>query len=1261
MGNKGLKQPTKNESRVIKFMILLGIFSILNFLFYFFQPNHAGETWLFVLLTITILYSILKKLYMWYNYSNISIPEKPEGKSEFKVDILTTYFPGEPYQMTITTLEAINNITYPHTTYLCDEANDPFLKQFCEENGIIHVTRDNRINAKAGNINNTLQKHATGDICVVLDPDHIPEPHFLDSILPHFLNPEIGFVQIVQSYYNIKETLVARGAAEQTFQFYGPMMMTLNAYGAVNAIGANCVFRRKALDSIGGHAPGLCEDMHTAMLLYSKGWKAIYVPEVLARGLAPSNLTSFFKQQIKWSRGTFDLLVKVYPRIFSKLSGRQKIHFGILPMHYLAGVICLINFLIPILSLLFSINPWRGNVIDFILVLLPVVASSILIRTYIQKWVIEKKERGFHIVGGLLHINSWWIYLLGLYYTIINKNVPYLPTPKENEWNTNYKIVIPNMIVAILSIFAIFFGLQRDLTPYSLIMAGFALFNSFIMIFGIYLAHRVTNQNRILRTRLNHSKISFLWHVKQGIYQTANLGFSITRMMAVPILLILLVAAMSYKNFNDLGRWENVQAQYFKKNSGNYLGIFQPSGESGLTDIQEVNFIENDRNVNFNIISLYLAWNRESIEEFPHTLVKDAYEKEAIPMITWEPWISELMKADSVPGDEYASNPFKFIAEGYLDSYIKEFIQILASYDKPIFLRYAHEFDNPQYPWSITKDNSNSDYIAAWKHIHDIIKNENAHKIIMVWNPWKTNSMEKNYPGDKYVDWIGLTILNYDALNRDGKLHRFRDLYEPIKYEIESFTRKPVMLAEFGSLNFENGQEEWLKDAFSSISSFKEISALVMFNSAYDKNIPHNSWYNEMYLDWTTPLMSSNIKQFPITPLKLNNRADIKTTNIAPLNPITRFDIKGVHYKKGKDWQNNYYVLSRNVLNEDFRILQEAGINSIQYQGSEIYDHNLIYHSKKFDLQIIYEFNVDNSIDFSNNLKIKNRIKKNVLAKVKRFTNEENIIGYTFRYDLENYFNKPLLFEQRRAYISWLNTLIKEIKKIDNNRPVVLEIALNEETISELKFISKRLPIDSYGLQITKETYLYYPEVIKFAKDNKLSLFISDVDPEVFLENFSTFKDMDIILSNWQDEWYSHLLSFNGLVDYKGYPKITLSQIKSVWTGEKPMHNNVYPKILRPAQALHPGLSYDYNAYIYSNGKWIKAEDKGKYIFEWALIKKDKFGNYLAIKELGKGSSISVQIPEKYKNYEILLTLHNINTGYSKSDKTLLHTPAKID
>ncbi|NJW55224.1 hypothetical protein, partial [Salinimicrobium oceani] len=85
-----IKAPTLMEERIIKLLILLALFSTVHFLFFFLQFEHQGNAILFFLLSITISYSIFKKLYMWYNYANISIPEKPSTSPEVTVDILTT-------------------------------------------------------------------------------------------------------------------------------------------------------------------------------------------------------------------------------------------------------------------------------------------------------------------------------------------------------------------------------------------------------------------------------------------------------------------------------------------------------------------------------------------------------------------------------------------------------------------------------------------------------------------------------------------------------------------------------------------------------------------------------------------------------------------------------------------------------------------------------------------------------------------------------------------------------------------------------------------------------------------------------------------------------------------------------------------------------------------------------------------------------------------------------------------------------------------
>ncbi|MDX1761663.1 MAG: glycosyltransferase, partial [Christiangramia sp.] len=976
MRNK-IQEPTANENRVIKFLILLGIFSVLNFLVFFLKPEFHGNTFLFILLAISLFYGIIKKLYLWYNYSNISIPEEPEKTRQFTVDVLTTYFPGEPYQMTITTLEAILNIQYPHETFLCDEADDPYLKEFCKKNGIHHVTRDNRIDAKAGNINNALRKVANGEITVILDPDHIPDPDFLDRTVPYFSDPGIGFVQTVQGYYNTKETLVARGAAEQTFQFYGPMMMTLNSYGAVNAIGANCVFRRKALDSIGGHAPGLCEDMHTAMKLYAKDWKGIYVPKILAQGLAPSNLTSYFKQQLKWARGTFDLLFKVYPKLYGKFTTRQKIHFGVLPLHYLSGLICLINFIIPIISLLFSITPWKGNVIDFGLVILPVILSSIFIRTYIQKWVIERKERGFHLIGGLLEINTWWIYLLGFFYTIIDKNIPYLPTPKENEFATNLKIIIPNSIIAILSILAIIVGLSRDFTPFMIVMSGFALFNAIIMSLGIYLTIKTTNENNILKENLNKKVLTGLTSVRTGFFKAGNSLFTVSRFLALPLLLIILISSLSLKQHNDQVKWDDIASKPPEPSDAYYLGIFHPDRDTGTVNLDQILDIEKEQDVDFDIISLYTGWDVENRQNFPRNQLEEIHQKDAVPMITWEPWI----KVDQETGDTDQSI-LKQISTGKYDSYIKYFARELAVYNKPIFLRFAHEFDNPQYPWSQTKGDLSIEFKSAWKHVFSIIKEEGAQNVIFVWNPWKPEEMHKFYPGDDYVDWAGVTLLNYGILNQNGKNVSFKRLYQPFHDKFYWFTNKPVMLSEFGSIKYpEEEQSDWLLNASKTIEKdFPEISAVVFFNSAFDDNIPAGRIYLDKYINWTTDSISL-FKSDNAELLRLSSqdsKRDFKSYERKKFN----YQVHGVRYKKGIQWIDNYYVLSRKNLLRDFRLMHEGGINTILYPGGNVYDYNLLKYSEQENIQVIYDFNAFNAVDHLDNSDKLQEVKGEVIEKV---------------------------------------------------------------------------------------------------------------------------------------------------------------------------------------------------------------------------------------------------------------------------------------
>jgi cellulose synthase/poly-beta-1,6-N-acetylglucosamine synthase-like glycosyltransferase len=537
-----IKAPTKMHLFYLRMMILIGVFCMFFFIHSLLRKSVVGYQPLYWLLISTFVYTFFKILYEWYHYWAISVPPNLPVTKLYTVDIFTTFCAGEPYEMIVETLTAIQGITYPHQTFLCDEANDPYLKSVCEKLGVHHITRIKKINAKAGNINNALAQ-SSGELCVILDPDHVPVPEFLDPIIAHFDNPEIGYVQIVQAYYNQQIGWIAKGAAQQTYQFYGPMMMCMNSYGTVQAIGANCTFRRTALESIGGHAAGLAEDMHTAMQLHARNWKSIYVPAVLTRGLVPATLSAYYKQQLKWSRGVFELLVTSYVKLFRKFNWRQKLHYGLLPLFYLSGFVFLINFSIPVISLFMDAFPLRMDFSEFLIISIPFITSVILIRHFVQQWVMEDNERGFHVVGGLLLIGTWWVFILGFIYTIFRKDVPYIPTPKDVKDEKNLKYNLPNILVLVVSLAAIAYGLYNDWSPFTLFMAGIVSLNCMFMIFMLLASSELKFQGYLDRHNTLFSIVSQLQNLKRHFWLLRRRVYGGVR--KISLLLTVLVVCLS--------------------------------------------------------------------------------------------------------------------------------------------------------------------------------------------------------------------------------------------------------------------------------------------------------------------------------------------------------------------------------------------------------------------------------------------------------------------------------------------------------------------------------------------------------------------------------------------------------------------------------------------------------------------------------------------------------------------------------------------
>jgi cellulose synthase (UDP-forming) len=294
--------------KLLHVLIGLGFLSTLYYFAWWFEQEHIFHPALFILFVAAVIYTVVQVYCAWYIFLHAKHVRSREAPPGLSVDVFVPTY-DEPLWLVERMLRAAIAIRYPHQTYLIDDGHKTAYRELAERLGARYLSRPTNEDNKAGNVNYALM-HSPGEFVAIFDIDHAPQPDYLDRSLGHFDDPQIGFVQVMLSHDNDAESFVAGAASQRNNGFFGAPMLGLNGIGCAQAFGSNCIFRRQALESIGGYKPGLAEDLHTSIRLHAVGWRSAYVPETLAQGLEPADLASFFKQQLKWSRGVFTLLKK---------------------------------------------------------------------------------------------------------------------------------------------------------------------------------------------------------------------------------------------------------------------------------------------------------------------------------------------------------------------------------------------------------------------------------------------------------------------------------------------------------------------------------------------------------------------------------------------------------------------------------------------------------------------------------------------------------------------------------------------------------------------------------------------------------------------------------------------------------------------------------------------------------------------------------------------------------------------------------------
>ncbi len=202
-----------------------------------------------------------------------------------------------------------------------------------------------RADAKSGNLNFGLSR-SQGEIILVLDADQVPQSDIISRMVGFFSLPRVAYVQSRQEFllpdddpfYNRDEV------------FYETIQLSNDQANAVISCGSGVLYRRQALMEIGGFATwNLVEDVTTSYELVSRGWKGIYFPYALSRGLAPDTLAGVVQQRYQWCLDTMRLFFWDNPFFKPGLTFSQRLHFSIIMIAYaISGLIMPIFYFLPL-------------------------------------------------------------------------------------------------------------------------------------------------------------------------------------------------------------------------------------------------------------------------------------------------------------------------------------------------------------------------------------------------------------------------------------------------------------------------------------------------------------------------------------------------------------------------------------------------------------------------------------------------------------------------------------------------------------------------------------------------------------------------------------------------------------------------------------------------------------------------------------------------------------------------------------------------
>ncbi len=378
---------------------------------------------------------------------------------------------------------------------------------------IEHIRRGTRKGYKAGALKHAM-KTTDSDLVAIFDADFIPPTWFLKRAIPHFTKSNIGLIQCRWGHINENYSAITQAQAlSLDFHFLIEQKAKSNSHLFMNFNGTAGIWRRECIEDAGGwHTATLVEDLDLSYRAQMKGWKCLFLPDIVIDAELPVQMNAAKRQQFRWAKGSIQCAIKLLANIAikRKITIEAKIQAFVQLTRHIVFPLMLIQFLaLPILLAadfnLYVISFIPALTIAAYLAMGPCAYLLVIHKVYNKSWKSKAKVLpSLFIYTAGMSVNN----TIAVFDALFGNKNEFLRTPKfgiiknSDDWRDKAY----NLPVTKTTLLEIFFGVYG---LYALLISIFTNNPIFVPIIGIqtlgffYISYLSLSHSRFKRNKSN--------------------------------------------------------------------------------------------------------------------------------------------------------------------------------------------------------------------------------------------------------------------------------------------------------------------------------------------------------------------------------------------------------------------------------------------------------------------------------------------------------------------------------------------------------------------------------------------------------------------------------------------------------------------------------------------------------------------------------------------------------------------------------------